>query len=88
MTKPSADKAAQLISPMGMQLVCTPLHLLALNMYNEQGVSAATRVASVWKTLPATTFIRMFRFLGAYGIGGIGNKYLIATFRNQVDSRN
>jgi hypothetical protein len=59
-----------------------------LNMYNEQGVSAATRVASVWKTLPATTLIRMFRFLGAYGIGGIGNKYLISTLRNQVDSRN
>jgi hypothetical protein len=35
MEKKSSDKVAQLISPMGMQLICTPLHLLALNMYNE-----------------------------------------------------
>lgn len=39
LTKSSADKVSQLVSPMAMQLVCTPLHLLALNMYNEQGVS-------------------------------------------------
>ena len=35
MSKQTADKVAQLTSPMAMQLICTPLHLLALNMYNE-----------------------------------------------------
>lgn len=77
MNKNSADKVAQLVSPMGMQLVCTPLHLLALNMYNEQGVTPQQRMASVWKTCPQATLIRMFRFLGAYGIGGITNKTLL-----------
>ena len=32
--KKNADKIAQLVSPMAMQLICTPLHLLAVNMYN------------------------------------------------------
>jgi len=72
---------------MGMQFICTPLHLLALNMYNEQGVTPAQRVASVWKTLPSSTFIRMFRFLGAYGIGGIGNKYLIKEGRDWAEHK-
>jgi len=33
--KSRSDKIAQLVSPMAMQLLCTPMHLLALNMYNE-----------------------------------------------------
>jgi hypothetical protein len=56
-------------------------------MFNEQGVSAATRVASVWKTLPASILIRMLRFLVAYGIGGISNKYFVASLRNKVNAR-
>ena len=82
-----ADKVAQLVSPMGMQLICTPLHLLALNMYNEPGVSAAQRASSVWATTPSSTFIRMFRFLAAYGIGGIGNKWLIARGREWAENK-
>ena len=66
---------------MGMQILCTPMHLLALNMYNMQGITPGARVAAVWQTLPSSTFIRMFRFLGAYGIGGIGNKFLLAKGR-------
>ena len=77
MEKPAADKVAQLISPMGMQLICTPLHLLALNMYNVPDASLSQRVADVWKTCPQATFVRMFRFLGAYGIGGLTNKAII-----------
>ena len=87
MEKKSSDKVAQLISPMGMQLICTPLHLLALNMYNEQGVTAAQRAKSVWATTPQSTFIRMFRFLAAYGIGGIGNKWLIANGRAWAEKK-
>jgi len=83
----NADKVAQLITPMGMQFICTPLHLLALNMYNQQGVSPGARAAAVWKTCPSSTFIRMFRFLGAYGIGGIGNKSLIAYGREWADNK-
>lgn len=73
----TADKLAQLISPMGMQLVCTPLHLLALNMFNEPNATMTERLRAVWRTTPEATFIRMFRFLGAYGIGGLSNKSII-----------
>lgn len=63
---------------MAMQLICTPLHLLAVNMYNVPVAKIGQRAAEVWKTTPSSTGIRMFRFLAAYGIGGIGNKSLIA----------
>ena len=43
--KKNADKLAQLVSPMAMQLICTPLHLLALNMYNVEKATAAERAA-------------------------------------------
>lgn len=56
-------------------------------MYNEQGVTAAQRAASVGKTVVSSTFIRMFRFLGAYGIGGIGNKYFIKHGRQWAENK-
>lgn len=43
--KKHSDKVAQLVSPMAMQLICTPLHLLALNMYNVEKATAAERAA-------------------------------------------
>lgn len=76
-----ADKVAQLVSPMGMQLICTPMHLLGLNMYNEPGIPMSQRAASVWRTCPESTGIRMLRFLFAYGFGGIVNKELTARGR-------
>lgn len=74
-----------MLSPMAMQIVCTPMHLLALNMYNERGVTYGQRVKTVWSTTPSSTFIRMFRFLGAYGIGGLGNKFFIAKARKWTE---
>jgi hypothetical protein len=50
-------------------------------MYNVPTATLAERAAQVWKTTPSSTFIRMFRFLAAYGIGGVGNKFLIAQGR-------
>ena len=87
MEKPAADKVAQLISPMGMQLICTPLHLLALNMYNVPDASISQRVSDVWKTCPQATLIRMFRFLGAYGIGGLTNKAIIQSGKDWTVSQ-
>lgn len=81
MDRTSADRAAQLISPMGMQLLCTPLHLGALNMYNEPNATVGERMQQLGRVLPSTTAIRMVRFLGAYGIGGLTNKALIARGR-------
>jgi ACR3 family arsenite efflux pump ArsB len=75
--KKRSDKIAQLASPAVLQIVCTPLHLLALNMYNEKGVSVAHRAATVRKTLVSSTIMRMIRFSVAYGVGVIVNKYFI-----------
>ncbi len=70
-------RIAQLATPAALQLVCTPLHLIALNMYNEKGVTAAQRLATVKKTLLSSTLIRMLRFSMAYGIGVISNKFFV-----------
>lgn len=43
--KKKTDKVAQLVSPMAMQLICTPTHLLALNMYNVEKATVAERAA-------------------------------------------
>lgn len=85
--KSRSDKIAQLASPAALQIVCTPLHLLALNMYNEQGVTAAHRLATVKKTLLSSTLIRMFRFSVAYGIGLIGNKYFVRRGREWAENK-
>ena len=42
--KKHADKIAQLTTPMAMQLVCTPLHLVALNFYNTPVATLGERV--------------------------------------------
>lgn len=76
--KKHADKLAQLTTPMAMQLVCTPLHLVALNFYNTPVATVGERISQVWATCPQSTFTRMIRQLCAYGVGGVGNKSLIA----------
>lgn len=78
MEKKTANLVAQLTTPMAMQLVCTPLHLLALNMYNTPSAPWSQRAQEVWATCPQTTFVRMGRFLCAYGFGGILNKELVS----------
>ena len=79
-----APAAAQIISPMGMQLVCTPLHLSALNVYNMPDATLKERAADVGKTMPQATIARMFRFCAAYGIGGLMNKALLKKGRDYV----
>merc|ERR1712083_625870 len=81
-SRQSADKASQLVTPMAMQLICTPLHLFALNIYNVPKATFAERCAGVWSTCPESTGIRMIRFLCAYGFGGILNKELTARARS------
>lgn len=77
----TAGTVAQLGTPMGMQLICTPLHLLALNMYNTPTASLTQRAQEVWATCPQSTFVRMLRFCCAYGFGGLLNKDLTARGR-------
>lgn len=79
-----AAPAAQVLSPIGMQIFCSPLHLGALNFYNMPSATTAERVADVCKTLPQATLARMFRFCSAYGMGGLVNKHLLKTGRERL----
>eukprot|EP00316_Scyphosphaera_apsteinii_P024319 CAMPEP_0119314566 /NCGR_PEP_ID=MMETSP1333-20130426/33176_1 /TAXON_ID=418940 /ORGANISM="Scyphosphaera apsteinii, Strain RCC1455" /LENGTH=319 /DNA_ID=CAMNT_0007319703 /DNA_START=82 /DNA_END=1041 /DNA_ORIENTATION=- len=77
MDEKKAGAAAQIITPMGMQCFCTPLHLLALNIYNMPNAAVRERVADVGQLMPQATLVRMFRFCAAYGVGGLMNKSLL-----------
>ena len=66
---------AQLTAPPLMQLVCTPLHLLALNMYNAPEANAKERASTVARLFASSVYVRMFRFFCAYGIVRIALLY-------------
>lgn len=71
-----AATTAQLLSPVGMQILLTPVHLLALNMYNVPDAPLAQRAGQISGLLASSTAARMGRFGCAYGIGGIMNTEL------------
>jgi len=79
-----ANDAAQLLSPIGMQCILTPIHLLALNVYNMPGVAASERATAILTVLPGSTAARMGRFGAAYGIGGLLNTTLTKQGREAV----
>ncbi len=79
-----AAEAAQIIAPISMQLICSPLHLLALNLYNVPTATVAERASMVGKVLPQTTVTRMGRFMFAYGVSGILNTVLIHKSRDAL----
>ena len=76
MDEAGAASSAQLLSPIGMQIVLTPLHLLALNLYNQPGATPGERAKAVGSVLPGSTVARMGRFGCAYGVGGVMNTTL------------
>ena len=72
----TADDAAQIISPISLQVVCAPIHLLGLNFYNAPVATAAERFAAVARTAPQTTIAYAIRMAPAFGIGGVMNTTL------------
>ena len=79
-----AEDAAQIVSPVAMQAVCAPLHLLGLNLYNMPTASAAERLAAVWRTTPQTTVAYALRMAPAFGIGGVMNASLTRSGHDAV----
>ena len=86
MEEKRAASAAQLLSPIGMQIVLTPLHLLALNLYNQPGATPGERAKAVGSVLPGSTVARMGRFGCAYGIGGLLNTSLTKRARDWAEA--
>ena len=79
----SAAAVAQLVSPPLMQVVCTPMHLLALDLVNrpDATMSLAARLASLGNAMPSALLARSLRMLPAYGVGGLLNAALCARGR-------
>jgi len=78
-----AAETAQLVSPVAMQVFCSPLHLMALNFYNVRDSTAGQRLKQVASTLPQTTIARMCRMAPAYGLGGVMNTTLVHRGRDR-----
>ncbi|KAK9687328.1 hypothetical protein K7432_014829 [Basidiobolus ranarum] len=72
----NCEIAAQLITPVGVQFLSTPLHLAGLDLYNRPGVSTAHRIAFLKKETGPSTVIRMIRILPAFSLGGVANKWM------------
>eukprot|EP00123_Amoebidium_parasiticum_P021621 comp70681_c0_seq1/m.48111 comp70681_c0_seq1/g.48111 ORF comp70681_c0_seq1/g.48111 comp70681_c0_seq1/m.48111 type:complete len:288 (-) comp70681_c0_seq1:361-1224(-) len=80
--KSRADTLAQLTCPMAVQFVSTPLHLLGLDFYNNKGVSLFNRMAFLKREYVKSTAARICRIGPAFGVGGVGNKFLRDTMQN------
>ena len=70
---PAAKRIALIVSPVSAQLVLTPMHLLALDIYNNPARGAGARGGRIAAAYPSLTGTRMARVLFAYGTGGIVN---------------
>ena len=80
-----ADVAAQLITPVSMQIFSTPLHLAGLDLYNRSGVTFYERFSFISQEYAKTTLARMARIFPAFGIGGVVNKKIRAYGRQWID---
>lgn len=81
--KSTADKVSQLLTPMAAQFVLTPVHILALDFYNNKVSTWGSRLKVISSIYVEATVIRFGRVLCAYGIAGIFNVNL----RNQLRSQ-
>mmetsp|Transcript_21764 Transcript_21764/g.60490 ORF Transcript_21764/g.60490 Transcript_21764/m.60490 type:complete len:277 (+) Transcript_21764:224-1054(+) len=79
----TSNVAAQLMLPMGVQFLSPPPHLLGLDIYNNPKRASTARLSFVASQLPSSTLARMGRICPAFGIGGLGNKYLRTSFRER-----
>lgn len=83
----AADVTAQLVMPVAMQVPCSPLHLLGLDVYNVPKAAPTDRLARITQQLPATTAARAIRIVPAFGLGGILNKRLRHGLLNQPPAK-
>lgn len=81
-----ADTISQILVPVLAQSILTPLHLLALDIYNRRGVDAISRAEKLGHLYFEAASLRMVRVMGAYGIAGISNTSLRKKFRHYIDT--
>ena len=77
---------AQVTLPAAMQTLATPLHLLALDLYNRNGkVPWRDRMKRVIRTYTPATLARMCRIVPAYGLGGVVNLRVRSRLMNYLE---
>lgn len=75
----------QLTMPVLTQLVASPLHLLALDLYMRQhSVPFTDRLVQSQKYLPSTTAVRCIRIIPAFGVGCLANLELRSYFQQKL----
>jgi len=77
-TSKNADITAQLLAPVSMQILSTPLHILGLDLYNKSSrdVKFTERLMFIKQEYLKTLMARVSRIFPAFGIGGVLNKRL------------
>jgi hypothetical protein len=71
--KYSAEFSMALAIPVFTQIVTAPLHIHAMDYYNNPGVSTAARFSAIKAEFSTVAFARGFRILPAFGIGSFSN---------------
>ena len=71
--KYSTEFAMALAIPVATQIVTAPLHIHAMDFYNNPGVSTAGRFNAIRQEFSTVAFARGFRILPAFGIGSFSN---------------
>jgi hypothetical protein len=81
-TAQAKASASQLVVPALTQVVATPVHLLALDIYGRPGRRGlAERARWTRGKLGSTTALRAFRLVPAFGFGVIFNNHLRSSLR-------
>jgi len=75
LTKTRATQIAQISCPMAIQFVSTPLHLYALDLFNNPQNKNVQRLSFIQKEYFKTVAARCGRILPAFGFGGVGNTF-------------
>ena len=80
----NGERIAQMICPLLVQIIATPIHLLALGLYNHKKMNLSEQFKLIGGIYFNTLALRMLRFLPAYGIGGICNIQLRKWTKSQL----
>eukprot|EP00164_Ancoracysta_twista_P017532 GFYU01029908.1.p1 GENE.GFYU01029908.1~~GFYU01029908.1.p1 ORF type:complete len:266 (+),score=59.82 GFYU01029908.1:37-834(+) len=75
---------SQLACPALVQFVSTPIHLMGLDLYNNPARVSSDRMKFVQKEYFKSTMARQLRIGFAFGIGGVGNRWVHQKLCNQV----
>ena len=82
----SRANVAQFLTPAGIQLISTPLHLLGLDFYNRNGgTPVADRLSKVRVDWLKSSLARMCRIVPAFGVGGVVNNGMRKKFMGQLE---